>query len=114
MQVQGLSTGTVTLKDAFLFARSGPMRQLSLFLPGPFSDPRPIHVWVVEHDGMRILIDTGETAEVHDIPFAHFQVPESEELPGVLTAIGLTPGDFHTVVLTHMHGDHMDGAVHLG
>ena len=114
MKVQALSTGTVSLKDAFLFARSGPMRQLSLFLPGPFTDPRPIHVWVVEHDGKRILIDTGETADVNDIPFAHFDVPTSEELPGVLSQLGLGLGDFDTVLLTHMHGDHMDGAVHLG
>ncbi|HEX3510116.1 MAG TPA: MBL fold metallo-hydrolase [Solirubrobacteraceae bacterium] len=113
MKVQALSTGTVSLKDAFLFARSGPMRQLSLFLPGPFSDARPIHVWVIEHEGARILVDTGETASVQDIPFAHFDVSPTDELPGALSTLGLAPGDCDTVVLTHMHGDHMDGAVHL-
>ena len=113
MQIHALSTGTVLLKQAFLFAASGPARQPRLFLPGPFSEPMPIHVWVVEHDGRRLLVDTGETAGVHDIPFAHFQVRPGDELPAMLATIGLTVDDLDEVVLTHMHGDHVDGAVHL-
>lgn len=114
MKIHALSTGTVSLKHAFLFASTGPTRQLRLFLPGPFHDPAPIHVWVVEHEGRRMLVDTGETADVQDIPFARFQVGAQDELPGVLATIGLTTSDIDEVVLTHMHGDHMDGAVHLG
>lgn len=114
MEIHALSTGTVRLKHAFLYARTGIRRQLSLFTPGPFSDPMPIHAWVVEHDGKRILVDTGETSDVRDIPFAKFDVSTGDELPGVLGAVGLETGDIDTVVVTHMHGDHMDGAVHLG
>ena len=114
MRIHALSSGTVRLKHSFLFARRGPRRQLDLFLPGPFSDPVPIHLWVIEHDGRRILVDTGETASVNDIPFAKFQVAPSDELPAALDGIGMAPGDIDIVVLTHMHGDHMDGAVHLG
>ena len=114
MKIHALSTGTVSLKHSFLFPRRGPRRQLDLFLPGPFSDPVPIHLWVIEHDGRRILVDTGETASVNDIPFARFDVEPADELPGVLGGIGMEPGDIDTAVLTHMHGDHMDGAVHLG
>jgi glyoxylase-like metal-dependent hydrolase (beta-lactamase superfamily II) len=113
MQIHAISTGTVRLKDAFLVARSGPMRQPRLFLPGPFSEPMPIHVWVVEHEGRRLLVDTGETADVRDIPFAHFQVSRGDELPAMLATIGLTVEDIDEVVLTHLHGDHVDGAVHL-
>ena len=82
--------------------------------PGPFSAPLPIHVWVIEHEGERILVDTGETAAVNDIPFAKFEVGEAEELPAMLATIGLETGDIDRTILTHMHGDHMDGAVHLG
>jgi glyoxylase-like metal-dependent hydrolase (beta-lactamase superfamily II) len=114
MEIHALSTGTVRVKHSFLHARKGPRRQLSLFMPGPFSDPLPIHLWVVEHEGRRLLVDTGETAAVNDIPFARFAVDPGEELPAALATIGLTPGDVDTVVLTHLHGDHMDGAVHLG
>ena len=72
MKIHALSTGTVRVKHSFLFARKGMRRQLSLFTPGPFSDPLPIHLWVVEHEGRRILVDTGEVASVNDIPFAKF------------------------------------------
>ena len=113
MRIHALSTGTVRVKDSFLFARTGPTRQLRLFMPGPFSDPLPIHAWVIEHGDRRILVDTGETAAVNDIPFARFDVAPADELPAALAAVGLEPGDIDTVVLTHMHGDHMDGAVHL-
>jgi N-acyl homoserine lactone hydrolase len=113
MRILSPSTGTVRLKEAFLHARTGPTRQLRLFTPGSFSDPVPIHVWVVEHDGQRILVDTGEIAAANDVPFAHFDVPVDQELPGALAAVGAGIGDIDQVVVTHMHGDHMDGAVHL-
>lgn len=113
MELHALTTGTVRVKDAFLHARPGPARQLRLFLPGPFSEPLPIHAWLVEHDGRRILVDTGETAAVRDIPFARFDVGPPDELPAALARLGLTVDDVDDVVLTHMHGDHMDGAVHL-
>lgn len=113
MRIHALTTGQVTLKRAFLFASDGWRRQPDLFLPGPWSAPVPIHCWAIEHDGRLVLVDTGETADVHDIPFAHFDVPSEQELPGALAAAGLALDDVATVVFTHMHGDHMDGAVHL-
>jgi N-acyl homoserine lactone hydrolase len=113
MQIQALSTGTVRVKHSFLYAATGWRRQPNLFLPSPYSDPLPIHCWVVEHAGRRILVDTGETAAVRDVPFARFEVRPGDEIPAALAAIGLTAGDIDTVVLTHMHGDHMDGVVHL-
>jgi N-acyl homoserine lactone hydrolase len=113
LRIQALTTGTVSCKNAFLFAASGPMRQARLFMPGEFSGPLPIHLWVVEHDGRRILVDTGETAAARDIPFARFRVAADDELPAALATVGLTVGDIDEAVLTHMHGDHVDGAVHL-
>jgi len=113
MRIHALRTGTVRLKHAFLFASDGWRRQLDLFLPGDWSDPVPIHCWAVEHHGRLLLVDTGETANVRDIPFARFEVTPEQELPGALAAVGLAIEDVDTVVLTHMHGDHMDGAVHV-
>lgn len=114
MRIHALTTGTVELKHAFLHPRTGLRRQLDLFRPGPWSAPMPIHCWAVEHDGRLLLVDTGETAGVRDIPFARFHVGPADELPAVLAAAGLAIADVGTVVLTHMHGDHMDGAVHVG
>jgi glyoxylase-like metal-dependent hydrolase (beta-lactamase superfamily II) len=113
VRIHALSTGTVRLKHAFLYAHEGPTRQLRMFTPGPFSAPMPIHAWLVEHDGQWILVDTGEVAAVNDVPFARFDVPADQELPGALAATGLGVGDIDQAVLTHMHGDHVDGAVHL-
>ena len=113
MRIHALSTGTVTLKRAFLFARQDWRRQLDLFLPGPWSAPMPIHCWAIEHEGRVTLVDAGETALVRNIPFARFQVAPDAELPAALAAAGLDPHKVDTLVLTHMHGDHMDGAVHV-
>jgi glyoxylase-like metal-dependent hydrolase (beta-lactamase superfamily II) len=113
MKIHALATGTVSVKHSFLFAGTGMRRQLNIFLPDEWSDPLPIHAWAVEHDGRLILVDTGETAAVRDIPFARFQVRAEDELPHAFAGAGLSPADVDTVVLTHMHGDHMDGAVHV-
>jgi N-acyl homoserine lactone hydrolase len=114
MKIHALTTGTVRLKDAFLHARKGWRRQPALFMPGQWSEPLPIHCWAVEHAERLWLVDVGETAAVRDIPFARFDVPASQELPGALEAAGLAVSNADTVVLTHMHGDHFDGAVHVG
>ena len=114
MRIHALTTGTVSVKHAFLYATDGPLRQVRLLMPGPFSDPLPIHIWVVEHEDRRILVDTGEVASANNVPFARFGVQPGEELPGALAGAGLSVDDIDTVVLTHMHGDHVDGVVHLG
>jgi N-acyl homoserine lactone hydrolase len=113
VKIHPLSTGAVRLKQSFLYAQEGWRRQLNLFLPDTWSAPVPIHCWAVEHDERLFLVDTGETATVRDIPFARFQVTPQDELPALLSAVGLAVGDVDTTVLTHLHGDHMDGAVHV-
>lgn len=113
MKIHPLTTGTVRLKHAFLQARQNWRRQLDLFLPGEWSEPMPIHCWAIEHADRLWLVDTGETAGVRDIPFAKFDVRPEQELPGALSAAGLSIDGVDTVVLTHMHGDHMDGGVHV-
>jgi N-acyl homoserine lactone hydrolase len=114
MKIHCLSTGTVRVKRSFLHPAPGLRRQLSLFLPDAWSDPLPIHCWAIEHDGVLRLVDTGETAAARNVPFARFQVVPEQELPGALVAAGLRLADVSEVILTHAHGDHMDGLVHLG
>ena len=113
MKIHALTTGHVVLKQAFLHPRPGPRGKLGLFLPGPWADPVPIHQWLIEHDDHRVLIDTGETAGVKDLPFARHHVTPEDELPHALRAINLTPADVTTAIVTHMHPDHYDGTVHL-
>ena len=113
MRIHALRTGSVRVKHAFLFASMGVRRQLDLFLPGPWSDPLPIHCWAVEHEGRLLLVDTGETAAARDVPFARFDVESEQELPGALAAAGLSLEEVDDVVLTHHHGDHVDGLTRM-
>src|SRR5205823_5534541 len=113
MRIHALRTRSVRLEHAFLYPRSGVRRQLDLFLPGPWSDPMPIHCWAVEHERQLLLVDTGESATASDVPFARFEVEPEQELPGALAAAGLSLEDVADVVLTHHHGDHVDGLRHV-
>jgi N-acyl homoserine lactone hydrolase len=113
MRIQALTTGAVRLKHAFLFPRSGPRRQLDLFLPGPWSEPVPIHCWAVEHGGRLLLVDSGEISGARNPPFARFEVAREQELPGAMATVGLSRDDVSEVVLTHHHGDHVDGLSHV-
>jgi glyoxylase-like metal-dependent hydrolase (beta-lactamase superfamily II) len=59
------------------------------------------------------LVDTGETAAARDVPFARMEVSPEQELPGAMAAVGLSVDDVSEVMLTHAHGDHVDGLVHI-
>jgi N-acyl homoserine lactone hydrolase len=113
MKIHALTTGAVSVKHRFLFPRHGVRRQLDLFLPGAFSEPLPIHCWAIEHDGVLRLVDTGETAAARNVPFAQMHVTPEQELPAAMAEAGLELDDVAEVVLTHAHGDHIDGLVHV-
>jgi N-acyl homoserine lactone hydrolase len=113
MVIHPLTTGHVRVKHKFLFPSTGPRRQLDLFLPDAWSEPLPVHCWAIEHDGRLILVDTGEASTVHNVPFARFEVSREQELPAAVAGAGLSLQDVSEVVLTHHHGDHVDGLVHV-
>jgi N-acyl homoserine lactone hydrolase len=113
MKIHALTTGTVSVKQSFLYPSPGPRRRLGLFLPGAWSAPLPIHCWAIEHDGVLRIVDTGETAAARDVPFARMHVTPEQELPAAMAAAGLALDDVSEVVLTHAHGDHIDGLVHV-
>src|SRR3954447_8108688 len=113
MRIHALTTGAVRVTQAFLHPRSGPRRQLDLFLPSPWSEPLPIHCWAIEHEGRLLLVDAGGVATAHNTSFARFEVAARQELPSAMAAAGLSPEDVSAVVLTHHHGDHVDGLAHV-
>jgi N-acyl homoserine lactone hydrolase len=114
MKIHVLTTGAVRVKHSFLFPSPGPRRQLDLFMPGPFSDPLPIHCWAIEHEDALRLVDTGETAAARNVPFARPEVTHEQELPAAMAAAGLSLDGVSEVVITHAHGDHINGLVHTG
>jgi len=113
MRIHPLRTGAVRVKHSFLFPSGGVRRQLDLFLPGPWAESLPIHCWAVEHAGRLLLVDTGEAATARNVPFARFEVSREQELPAAMAGAGLALDDVDEVVLTHHHGDHVDGLVHV-
>ncbi len=113
MKIHALRTGAVRVKRSFLFPGRGPRRQLNLFLPDTWSAPLPIHCWAIEHDGLVRLVDTGATTLTRNVAFARMQVTREQELPAAIAAAGLSLEDISEVVLTHHHGDHVDGLVHV-
>ena len=113
MKIDAIQTGTVRVKHSFLFPRGGLRRQLDLFVPGKWSEPLPILCWAIEHEGVLRLIDSGETHAARNVPFAHMEVTAAQELPAAMSAAGLRLDDVWEVVLTHAHGDHIDGLAHV-
>jgi glyoxylase-like metal-dependent hydrolase (beta-lactamase superfamily II) len=113
MKIHALTTGTVSVKHSFLYPGTGPRRPLNLVLPGAFSAPLPIHCWAIEHEGVLRLVDTGETAGAKNVAFARMQVTRELELPAVMAAAGLQLDDVSEVVITHAHGDPIDGTAHV-
>ncbi len=113
MKIHALQTGAVRVKQSFLYPSEGARRQLDLFLPGAWSEPLPIHCWAIEHEGTLRLVDSGETAAAKNVPFARFEVSSGQELPAAMAAAGLSLDLLSEAVLTHAHGDHIDGLVHV-
>lgn len=64
----------------------------------------PVHVALVQVGGEVVLIDTGLGAEPGD-------GGQGGGLGAALAELGLTPGDITRVVITHLHGDHLGGAL---
>lgn len=66
---------------------------------------------LVETDNRRILIDTGIGDKQDDKFFGHYHLHGDASLQTSLHARGLSPDDITDVFLTHLHFDHVGGAV---
>lgn len=103
---------------------SGVARMTNMLFDPEWTDWLPIHVWVIEHDEGIIVVDTGETARVHERgyhprwhPFyrraARFSVHPQDELGPQLRNLGISARDVRQVVVTHLHTDHAGGLNHV-
>lgn len=124
MKIHALQTGTVRVKQ---FQLTGAAHNLSRFYQLLFtqrwSEWMPIYCWLIEHPDGLILVDVGETAQIYEEGYlpkgglyhkaVQTQIEAQEELPQQLAKIGFQPSDIQTVILTHMHGDHIGGLKHF-
>lgn len=112
MRIRPVQTGTVQCRRRMVRGVGGPLRRAAL-VTGPWTEALPILAWVIEHDEGVLLVDTGEHEHVRDAPFAKFAVTEQDHLAVRLRGMGIDPAAVRTAVLTHLHGDHMNGFVDL-
>jgi glyoxylase-like metal-dependent hydrolase (beta-lactamase superfamily II) len=114
MEIHALSTGTVQIKKAMERGRgAGPLRFASTLLDRRYTGELPIHAWLIEHPEGPILVDAGELAGARDMPIARFAIAPEQEIDRLLAERGVAPGDLRQVVLTHLHGDHINGLARL-
>jgi glyoxylase-like metal-dependent hydrolase (beta-lactamase superfamily II) len=66
---------------------------------------------LVEHQGRNILVDTGIGTKQDERFRAHFEPTGQELLAASLADHGLAPTDITDVLLTHLHFDHVGGAL---
>ncbi|MBQ9776299.1 MAG: N-acyl homoserine lactonase family protein [Lentisphaeria bacterium] len=72
----------------------------------------PIPFYLIEHGKYRILFDTGqrqpEKAQSPDEPFI-IEMEESDRAVNQLKKHGIAPQSITHIILSHSHGDHVDG-----
>jgi glyoxylase-like metal-dependent hydrolase (beta-lactamase superfamily II) len=111
-KITPLTTGSVSITYAQRRGEGrGLARRLAMFSDKRFTDPLPIHAWAVEHRDGVLLVDAGELADARDQRFARFDVTRQDEIDCALAAAEIAAVD--AVVMTHLHGDHMDGVARL-
>jgi len=125
MRVHAIQTGTVAIRPNQLRGRGpGPARLLNTVIDSGWTEPLPIYAWVIEHPEGLIAVDTGETARVKEKgyfpawhPYFRRNVREwvepEDEIGPRMRAVGLSPDDVRTVIMTHLHTDHAGGLAHF-
>lgn len=66
---------------------------------------------LIEHGNHRILVDTGMGYKQDPKFFAHYYMHGEDSLEKSLAQHGFTPDDITDVFLTHLHFDHVGGAI---
>jgi N-acyl homoserine lactone hydrolase len=118
-----LSTGTTQIHPQHAYGSRIPTYAWILGSQ-VWTPPRPINVYVIEHDRGLVLFDLGQDlASVTDpddyfpgqpVRFfydrlARFQIAPDETLTAQLNARGYRPSDVRFAIMSHLHEDHIGG-----
>ena len=121
-RVRVISTGTVQIHPEHMACTWRPTF-LWVLTSRRWTAPRPINVYVIEHRDGLVVFDTGQDrASVTDPGYfpsgvvmgplyrmSRFDMSADQTLSVLLEGIGYRAGDVGTVVLSHLHGDHIGG-----
>ena len=104
MEVIALNDGALRRPLGEEFVTNAPLEQVKALLasqglPTDYVDI-PFTPFVIVAGGRRILMDTG---------FADNGPPSVGKLVANMAAAGLKPDDIDTIILSHYHGDHING-----
>ncbi len=104
MEVIALHDGALRRPLGEEFVTNAPLEQVKALLasqglPTDYVDI-PFTPFVIVAGGRRILMDTG---------FADNGPPSTGKLLANMAAAGLKPDDIDTIILSHYHGDHING-----
>ena len=129
IRIHAISTGTVAVTRAFRQEKGGNLfRKLNLLIDREFTEFMPVWVWVIEHPGGVIVVDTGENADVLNPDYFNhvgtfnryinhktirFEITREQEIDRQLARLGIAPDRIRCVVMTHLHIDHTDGIRHF-
>jgi glyoxylase-like metal-dependent hydrolase (beta-lactamase superfamily II) len=125
-KVSVVSTGTVDIRPQHVRSDGTPALWW-LLTSRRWTGPRPINAYLIEHGDGLVLFDTGQdrTSVTHPGYFpdgltgllnrrlARFDIAPDQTLTAQLAGIGYDIADVHTVVLSHLHIDHVGGLPEL-
>jgi glyoxylase-like metal-dependent hydrolase (beta-lactamase superfamily II) len=117
-----VSTGMVKVRPEHIAATWKPM-MLWMATSRRWTPPLPIQAFVLEHDDGLVLFDTGQDrASVTDPGYfpggvvgamyrrtAQADIPADQTLTAGMERLGYAVGDVSTVVISHLHQDHIGG-----
>ncbi|MEO8528793.1 MAG: N-acyl homoserine lactonase family protein [Pseudolysinimonas sp.] len=123
MQIDVLSTGTVNIRPQHRLRNGSPMLWW-LFTSRRWTQDFPINVYVIRHGDEVVLFDAGQdrrsVTDPHYFPrgfaglayrrLARFTIGADDTVPAQLHALGIAPEQVSTVVISHLHQDHI-GAI---
>jgi N-acyl homoserine lactone hydrolase len=121
-RVSVVSTGTVQIHPEHMAGTWKPT-WLWVLTSRRWTPPLPINVYVIEHRNGLVLFDTGQDhASITDPTYfpsgpllgalfsmAKFEMAANQTLTALLAGLGYSNRDVRTVVLSHLHGDHIGG-----
>ena len=125
-RVSVLSTGSVQIRPDHEAATWKPM-MLWLTTSRQWTAPRPINVFVIEHNDGLVLFDTGQDrASVTDPDYfpsgvtgwfyrrtAKADIAEDQTLTAGLSRLGYHASDVGAAIVSHLHQDHIGGLAEL-
>jgi glyoxylase-like metal-dependent hydrolase (beta-lactamase superfamily II) len=121
-RVSVLSTGTVQIRPQHVESTGSPMGWW-LLTSRRWTAPRPVNFYVIEHERGLVLFDTGQDRDSVTDPeyfpkglvgwlytrLARFAIDAEQTLARQLDGLGYDIARVHTVVLSHLHQDHIGG-----